>query len=150
MIGRVYLLGGAMNTVWCMLLHGTLDIPCHQRQQGAGPLRHAHILQTALVRLHTALEEVPDTTQEERADRHSAHNFDECQTTWGAPELAHALSMPFFSVRPTELVSADIRCQAHLVRLRWPRPHHSYVHGQEIFGFLTHLGLPAKRLGSHV
>src|SRR5215510_1382672 len=134
MIGLGSLLGDAMYTVWRMHRHGTLDISCHQRQQGARPLRHPYILQTALVRLHTALEEVPDTTQEECADRQRAHNFDECYTTRGIPAPAHALSIPWGSVLPLASMPTDIRCQAHLVCLCWPRPDHAQVHGQQILG----------------
>jgi len=45
---------------------------------------------------------------------------------------------------------ADIRCQAHLMRLRWPRPDHAQVHGQQLLGCPMHFGLPAKGLGSRL
>lgn len=38
---------------------------------------------------------------------------------------------------------ADVRCQTHLVRLGWPWPYYTHVYGQQIFGFLIHLSLPA-------
>src|SRR5438093_9229213 len=41
-------------------------------------------------------------------------------------------------------MSTHIGGQTHLMRLRWPRPHDTHVHCQQIFSLVIHLGLPAK------
>src|SRR5207244_13391913 len=56
---------GPTNTIRHTCGHSTLDIPCDQVQQSAGPLRHPDVLQTTLIGPHATLEELPDTTEED-------------------------------------------------------------------------------------
>jgi hypothetical protein len=55
--------------------HSTLDIPCDQVQQSAGPLRHPHVLQTTLIGLHATLEKLPGTTEEDGTDGDHPQHF---------------------------------------------------------------------------
>src|SRR5262249_4120660 len=54
------------------------------------------------------------------------------------------------SYRPRPSMSTHIGGQTHLVRLRWPRPHDTYVHCQQILSLVMHLSLPAKGVINHL
>jgi hypothetical protein len=47
-------------------------------------------------------------------------------------------------------MSTYIGGQTHLVRLRWPWPHDTYVHCQQILSLVMHLSLPAKGAINHL
>src|SRR5215831_9038295 len=54
------------------------------------------------------------------------------------------------SYRPCPSMSTHIGGQTHCVRLRWPRPHDTHVHCQQILSLVIHLSLPAKGAINHL